>query len=108
MADFVDIDLPNVIHNRGWESPCNVPITCPSMLVQEFNSNMHGIDSSVPFFHTRVQGTHIVVTPGLVFDVLRVPMVKHPDYPGCECLRTVFKDEMIFSFHEHPANWGDR
>ena len=34
LADFTDIDLPNVIHNRGWESLCDVPVTCPSVLIQ--------------------------------------------------------------------------
>ena len=62
LADFTDTDLPDVIHNRGWESLYDILVTCPSMLIQEFYSNMHGIDSSVPLFHTRVRGTHIFVT----------------------------------------------
>ena len=49
-----------------------------------------------------------MVTPDIVSDVLRVPMVEHPDYPGCDCLRTVSKDELISSFYERPFNWGDR
>ena len=93
---------PNVIHSRGWESLCDVLVICPSVLIQKFYSNMHGLDSSVPFFHTRVWGTHIIVTPELVSDVLHVLRVKHPDYPGCECLRIVSKYEMIFTFCEHP------
>ena len=68
---------------------------------------MHGLDSSVPLFHTRIRGTRIVVTPELVSDVLRVPRVKHLDYPGSERLRTVSKDEMISAFCEHPTDWGD-
>ena len=69
---------------------------------------MHGIDSSVPLFHTHVQGTRIVVTPQLIADVLYVLRVEHPDYPGCDRLRTVSKDKMIFTFYEHPFDWGDR
>ena len=69
---------------------------------------MHGIDSSVPLFHTHVQGTRIVVTPQLVANVLHVPKVEHPDYLGCERLRTVSKDEMIFAFCERPFDCGDR
>ena len=65
---------------------------------------MHGLDSSVPSFHTRVRCTRIVVTSELVSDVLRVPRVEHPDDPGCERLRTVSKDEMISTFCERPAN----
>ena len=33
LADFTDTDLLNVIHSQGWESLCDVPITCPSMLI---------------------------------------------------------------------------
>ena len=62
LSDFSDTDLPTVIHSRGWELLCDVPVTCPSMLIQEFYSNTHGIDSSVPLFHTRIWGTRIVVT----------------------------------------------
>ncbi|KAL0009937.1 hypothetical protein SO802_005045 [Lithocarpus litseifolius] len=69
---------------------------------------MHGFDFSVPLFHTRVRGTRIVVTPELVSDVFRVLRVKHPNYPGCEHLRTMFKDEMIFTFCEHLSNWDER
>ena len=68
---------------------------------------MHELDSSVPLFHTRVRGTHICVTPQLVADVLHVPQVEHPDYPGCERLRTVSKHEMISAFYERLADWGD-
>ena len=100
MADFADTDLLDVIHSRGWESLCDVPVTCPSMLIQEFYSNIQGINSSVPLFHTRVRGTRSVVTPELVSDVLHVPRVEHPDYPGCERLRTMSKDKIISAFYE--------
>ena len=108
MADFADTDLPIIIHSRGWESLCDVPFTCPSMLIQEFYSHMHGFDFSVSLFSTRIRGMRIVVTPQVVADVLHVPRVEHPDYPGCEPLRTVSKDEMISAFCKHPTNLGDR
>ena len=54
LSDFADTDLPSVIHSRGWESLCDVLVTCPLMLIQEFYSNMHGIARSVPLFFTRV------------------------------------------------------
>ena len=68
---------------------------------------MYGFDFLVPLFSTHVRGTRIVVTSLLVADVLHVPRVKHPDYPGCERLRTVSKHEMISAFCECPADWGD-
>ena len=108
LADFANTDLPIVIHSRGWESLCDVPVTCPTVLIQEFYSNMHGFDFSVPLFSTRIRGTRIIVTPQLVVDVLHVLRVEHLDYLGCECLRTVSKDEMISAFYERPADWGDR
>ena len=86
---------------------CDVPVTCSSVLIQEFYSNMYGFDFLVPLFSTHVRGTRIVVTSLLVADVLHVPRVKHPDYPGCERLRTVSKHEMISAFCECPADWGD-
>ena len=43
-----------------------------------------------------------MVTLDLVFDVLCVPMVKHLDYPGCDRLKIVSKDKLIYSFCERP------
>ena len=54
LSDFADTDLPSVIHNRGWESLCDIPVTCPLVLILDFYSNMHGIDHSKPLFFTRV------------------------------------------------------
>ena len=107
LADFADTDLPDVIHTRGWESLCDVPVTSPLVLIQEFYSNIHGIDSSVPSFYFCVRGTRFCVTPELVSEVLHVPRVDHPDYPSCERLWTVSKDEMISAFCEHPTSLGD-
>ena len=69
---------------------------------------MHGFDYSVPLFVTRVRGTRIVVTLNIVSDMLHVPRVAHPDYPSCDRLRTVSKDELISAFCERPSVWGDR
>ena len=108
LSNFADTDLPSVIHSKGWESLCDVLITCPLVLIQEFYSNMHGIDRSIPLFFTRVRGTHIPVTPQLVVDVLRVPRIEFPDYPSCERLRIVSRDELMFSFCECPTTLGER
>ena len=68
---------------------------------------MHGFDYSTPLFVTRVQSTRIMVTRDLVSDVLCVPRVEHPDYPDCDRLKTVSKEELISSFCERPSDWGD-
>ena len=104
LSDFSNTNLPTIIHSKGWESLCDVLVTCPSVLIQEFYSNMHGFDYSVPCFVTCVRGTRIVVTPDIVSDVLRVLRLEHPDYPGCDHLRTMSKDELISSFYERPSN----
>ena len=108
LSDFADTNLPSVIHSRGWESLCDVSVICPLVLIQEFYSNMHRIDRSVPFFFTRVRGTCIPVTPQLVANVLYVPRIEFLDYPSCEHLRTVSKDELMSSFYECLTASGER
>ena len=103
LSNFADTNLPSIIHSRGWESLCDIPVTYPLMLIQEFYSNMHEIDRSIPFFFTRVRGTCIPVTPQLVVDVLWVPRIEFLDYPSCEHLRTVSRDELMSAFYEHPT-----
>ena len=49
---------------------------------------MHGINTSIPHFFSRVRDTRTVVTPDIVSKVLRVPRVAHPNYPGpTECVK---------------------
>ena len=107
LSNFADTDLPFVIHSRGWESLCDVPVTCPLVLIQEFYSNMHEIDRSVPLFFTRVRGTRIPVILQLVADVLHVLRIEFLDYPSCERLRIVSRDELMSSFCERPTTWGE-
>ena len=42
----------------------------------------------------------ILVTAQLVADVLQVPRIEFPDYPSCERLRTVSRDELMSAFYE--------
>ena len=69
---------------------------------------MHGIDRSVPLFFTHIRGTRIPITPQLVTDVLRVPRIEFPNYPSCERLRIVSRDELMSAFCERPTSWGER
>ena len=39
--------------------------------------------------------------------MLHVLRVEHLDYPRCDRLRTLSKDEMIFAFCERLSDWGD-
>ena len=104
LLDFFDTTLPTVIHSRGWESFCEILVSCPIVIIQEFYSNMHGFDTSIPQFAMQIRGTRIVVTPELVSEILYVPRVSHPDYLACPCLRTVSKDELLSLFCETPSS----
>ena len=66
---------------------------------------MHEIDRSIPLFFTRVRGTRVrgTVTLQLVANVLRIPRIEFPDYPSCERLWTVSKDELKSAFCERPS-----
>ena len=33
LSDFFDTDLPTIIHSRGWESLCDILVTCPSVII---------------------------------------------------------------------------
>ena len=79
LSDFVDTDLPSIIHSRGWESLCDVLVTFPLVLIQKFYFNMHEINHSIPLFFTRVRGTRIPVTLQLVADVLHILKIEFPD-----------------------------
>ena len=68
---------------------------------------MHGFDYFVPHFFIRVQGMRIVLIPDLISEVLHVPRVAHLDYPSCNHLRTVSKDELSSLFCETPSSWGN-
>ena len=40
-------------------------------------------------------------------DVLRVLRIEFPNYPSCDHLRTVSRDELMSSFCECPTAWGE-
>ena len=40
--------------------------------------------------------------------MLRVPRIEFPNYPSCECLWTMSKDELMATFCERPSNLGER
>ena len=69
---------------------------------------MHGVDTLVPQFVILVRGTRTVVTPNLICKALHILRVAHPDYLGCDRLKTVSKDELSSLFCETSSSWGDR
>ena len=69
---------------------------------------MHGVDTLVPQFVIHVRGTRTVVTPNLISKVLHILRVAHPDYPGCDRLKTMSKDELSSLFCKTPSFWVNR
>ena len=108
LSDFADTPLPAVSRTRGWESLLERPSRCPVVFIQVFYSNIHGIDTFVPQFATTFRGTRIVVTLDLISEILHVPRVVYPDYPGYDCLQTVFRDKLLSHFCETPSIWGGK
>ena len=53
------------------------------MFIQEFYSNIHGINTFVPQFAITLTGTRIVVTPDLISEILHVSRVSHLVYLDC-------------------------
>ena len=33
LSDFSNIALPTAIHSWGWESLCEIPVSCPTMII---------------------------------------------------------------------------
>ena len=66
------------------------------------------MDTSVPQLVMTFRGTHIVVTPDLISEVLYVSRVAHPDYPGCDRLWTVSRDEFLSHFCETHSIWSGK
>ena len=76
------------------------------MFIQKFDSNMHAIDTFVPRFTIVFRGTCIVFTPNLIFEVLHVPKVDHPNYPSHPHLFSISRDELALLFGEKTMLWG--
>ena len=108
LPDFVNTPLPAIIRTRGWESLLERPSRCPVVFIQVFYSNIHGIDTFVPQFATTFRGTRIVDTLDLISEILHVPRVVYPDYPGYDRLQTMFRDKILSHFCKTPSIWGGK
>ena len=59
----------------------------------------------MPWFTIVFRGIRIVVTLELIFEVLRIPRVDHPDYPSHKCLSSISRDELASLFCEKTMLW---
>ena len=107
LSDFPNTPLSDAFSSQGWESLYEKPSRCPRMFIQKFYSNIHVIDTFIPRFTTVFRGTHIVVTPNLITNVLHVLRIAHPNYLNHPPLRSISRDELALWFCELLISWGD-
>ena len=48
LSDFLDTPLPGEFSFRGWDPLYEKPYRCPNVFIEEFYSNIHIIDTSIP------------------------------------------------------------
>ena len=77
------------------------------MFIQEFYSNIHAIDTSIPLFTMVFRGTHIVVTLEIISEVLHVPRVAYLNYPSHPRLYSISRDELASLFCEKAMVCGE-
>ena len=102
LSDFSNTSLLDVIHTQGWESLCEISLRCPTMFIQEFYSNMHSIDTSVPQIVDIQRYTYRSHSGSYIRDTT-YPMGSASWIPGCLRLRTMSKDELLSHFCETPS-----
>ena len=86
LSNFSDTPLPTVIRTWGWESLCERLLRCSIVFIQEFYSNIHHIDTSIPWFATTFWGRCIVVTLDFISEVPHVPQLALPNFPNYDHL----------------------
>ena len=62
---------------------------------------------STSLFHSRSRYAHPYHTAAGC-ECASCPRIEFPDYPSCERLKTMSKDELMSSFCEHLTAWGER
>ena len=107
LSDFPETPLPCAFHSWGWASLYEKLSRCPDVFIQEFYSNMHAIDTSVPRFTKVFCGTCIIVTQELISKILRIPRADHSDYPSHKHLSSISRDELASLFCEKAMLWGN-
>ena len=82
VLDEVDHAIRANLESRGWLSLLEVDHPPPTALIKEFLSNLscHVYDSNT-LVRSWIRGVEFTITPRVVADALRVPVVREPVYP---------------------------
>ena len=82
ILDELDGKIRRNFDHRGWLPLLDVDHLPPVTLIREFYSNLsvHSYDSNT-LVRSWIRGDKYTITPSVVVDALRVPLVQHPIYP---------------------------
>lgn len=99
-------DLDATFTSRGWE-PLLVELTPhPSLLVQEFYTDIHDVSRST--FKVFLRGKMIKITPDVISSLVHTPRVVHPLFPYLS-VDTLSTDSLIRSVvFNTPLGGGSR
>ena len=82
MLDELDPAIRANLERRGWLPLLDIDYPPPTPLIREFYSNLsiHVYDSNT-LVKSWIWGVEFTITPSVVADAPRVPVVQHPVYP---------------------------
>ena len=85
ILDQVDPAIRANLKSRGWLSLLEIDHPPPTTLIREFFSNLscHIYDSNT-LVRSWIRGVEFIITPRVVVEALRVPVVTKPVYPYAE------------------------
>ena len=82
VLDELNPEIRKNVERRGWSPLMDISHPPPATLIREFYSNLsvHSYDSNT-LMRSWIRGDEYTITPSIVADALRVPMVQHLVYP---------------------------
>ena len=82
VLDEIDLAIRTNLESRGWLSLLEIDHPPSNAMIREFFSNLscHVYDSNTLVW-SWIRGVEFTITPWVVADALRVPVVREPDYP---------------------------
>ena len=82
ILDELDGEIRRNFDRRGWLPLLDVDHPPPATLIKEFYSNLsvHSYDSNT-LVRSWIRSDEYTITPLVVADALKVPLVQHPIYP---------------------------
>ena len=104
VLDEVDLAIKANLESRGWLSLLEVDHPPPTALIREFflNLSCHVYDSNT-LVRSCIRGVEFTITPQIVANALRVPVVREPVYPYEESL---LLDDVMSYITRSSIQWG--